>query len=413
MTSNAPPSVSPASLAASIAAIIVCCRLSSTQRSGESSDERLRFLERHRPIAGGSAIPPMADTWLVIRTPNRPRSWRASDPAATRAAVSRALARSSTSRTSVWPYLIAPARSACPGRGRVTSGRLAAGRALRHLALDVHRLLPVDPVAVANEQGDRGAGRAAVANAGDDLGAVAFDLHPAAAAVAALATTELGVQGVDIDLETRGHPVEGHHERLAVRLTRGEKSQHPSSILYEEIAHFRGRAIAIAPKNGAGPRLHGRGHEPTAARSLLRLRRRARLGSGNGRERSHHRPGDCRSHIGARLGEPLVEVLDHGRDGEPRWVVVETGAGQSSLAVARRVAEQARVRGLVPIAVDVYLRLRRVLEEELRHRTLMLILAPGSPLEPAREAIVSAAATSPRPHVLVSFRSTRPSTAGL
>ena len=103
----------------------------------------------------------------------------------------------------------------------------------------------------------------------------------------------------------------------------------------------------------------------------------------------------------------LVEVLDHGREGEPRWVVVETGAGASSLAVARRVADDARMRGFVPIAVDVYLRLRPLLDEELRHRTLLLILPPGAPLEPAREAMISAAAASPRPHVLVSFRSTR------
>ena len=81
--------------------------------------------------------------------------------------------------------------------------------------------------------------------------------------------------------------------------------------------------------------------------------------------------------------------------------------GQSALAIARRVAEQGRVRGFVPIAVDVYLRMRSLLEEELRHRTLMLILLPGSPVPPAREAILSAAAASPRPHVLVSFRSTR------
>jgi len=107
------------------------------------------------------------------------------------------------------------------------------------------------------------------------------------------------------------------------------------------------------------------------------------------------------------ITEPLVEVLDHGREGEPRWVVVETSAGPASLAAARRIAEHARVRGLVPIAVDVYLRLRSLLDEELRHRTLMLILAPGSPLEQARQAMIAAAATSPRPHVLVSFRSTR------
>jgi hypothetical protein len=41
-------------------------------------------------------------------------------PAATRVAVSRALERSRTLRTSEWPYLSAPARSAWPGRSRVT-----------------------------------------------------------------------------------------------------------------------------------------------------------------------------------------------------------------------------------------------------------------------------------------------------
>jgi DNA-binding NtrC family response regulator len=112
--------------------------------------------------------------------------------------------------------------------------------------------------------------------------------------------------------------------------------------------------------------------------------------------------------------EPLVEVLDHGRDGEPRWVVVVTAAGSASLAVARRLAEDARARGFIPIAVDVYLRLRSLLEGEIRHRALMLILPPGATLESARHAIVSAAAASPRPHVLVSFHSDRavPSLAG-
>src|SRR5260370_1075867 len=57
---------------------------------------------------------------LKISTPNVPRSLRATAPAATRVAVSRADDRSSTFRTSVWPYLSAPARSAWPGRSRVT-----------------------------------------------------------------------------------------------------------------------------------------------------------------------------------------------------------------------------------------------------------------------------------------------------
>ena len=52
--------------------------------------------------------------------PDSPRNVRATPPAATRAAVSRAEARSRTSRTSRVPYFRAPARSAWPGRTRVT-----------------------------------------------------------------------------------------------------------------------------------------------------------------------------------------------------------------------------------------------------------------------------------------------------
>ncbi len=52
-----------------------------------------------------------------------PYAWsssrRATSPRATRAAVSRALARSSTGRASVKSYFCIPTRSACPGRGRV------------------------------------------------------------------------------------------------------------------------------------------------------------------------------------------------------------------------------------------------------------------------------------------------------
>ena len=58
--------------------------------------------------------------------PNSRRSSFATPPAATRAAVSRALARSSTSRASSAPYLSMPAKSAWPGRTRVIGLRLTA-----------------------------------------------------------------------------------------------------------------------------------------------------------------------------------------------------------------------------------------------------------------------------------------------
>jgi len=68
---------------------------------------------------------PSVKTWLEIRIPAWASNWRASDPAATRAAVSRALARSRMSRRSSRSYLAPPARSAWPGRGRVTEARRA------------------------------------------------------------------------------------------------------------------------------------------------------------------------------------------------------------------------------------------------------------------------------------------------
>src|SRR4030081_3511902 len=57
---------------------------------------------------------------LRISIPNWPSSLRATPPAATLVAVSRAEDRSSTLRTSVCPYLRAPARSAWPGLSLVT-----------------------------------------------------------------------------------------------------------------------------------------------------------------------------------------------------------------------------------------------------------------------------------------------------
>src|ERR1700675_4381437 len=66
-------------------------------------------------------MPPISDTQPRTWTPNGATRHLATPPTATRAAVSRALARSRMLRTSRWLYLRAPARSACPGRGRVTA----------------------------------------------------------------------------------------------------------------------------------------------------------------------------------------------------------------------------------------------------------------------------------------------------
>ena len=191
-TSNTPPIVSPFERASSIRAIIAASAAGSGQRSGEASASSRARVQ----LAGSTATPPTSAVNDQTSMPSSRRNARATAPAATRAAVSRADARSSTLRTSLKPYFSAPARSAWPGRTRVT-GRRALVAALGLLAQgvgrlvvqrpDLHDLGPVLPVAVADEQQHRRAERPAVAHAAEDLGPVLFDRLTGAAAVALLA----------------------------------------------------------------------------------------------------------------------------------------------------------------------------------------------------------------------------------
>ena len=100
---------------------------------------------------------------------------------------------------------------------------------------------------------------------------------------------------------------------------------------------------------------------------------------------------------------PLIEVLDHGREGDPRWVVADARNAVQAAAIARRAAAQARRRGFVPVLVDLYGRLWDAMADDLRERALLLIghFASGVPF--GRAALVRAAAHSPRPHVLMTF----------
>jgi DNA-binding NtrC family response regulator len=83
-------------------------------------------------------------------------------------------------------------------------------------------------------------------------------------------------------------------------------------------------------------------------------------------------------------------------------------AGLAPRLLVDAAAEEARSRGFVPIAVDVYVRLRALLIEELRERALVLIARSPVPVEIARAALVDAAARSSRPHVLLTLRAAVP-----
>ncbi len=65
-----------------------------------------------------------------------------------------------------------------------------------------------------------------MADAGQDFGAVAFNRHPAPPAVPALTPAQLRVERIHVEIEARGHAIEGNHEGLSVRFAGAEKSQH-------------------------------------------------------------------------------------------------------------------------------------------------------------------------------------------
>ena len=122
-TSNLPPSDSFSLRRRSISSTIASETSASRQRTGESSTPSKS--SGASSSRSGAVTEAIWITWLWTLTPTAERKPFAIVPAATRAAVSRALARSRTLRTSVKPYFCSPARSACPGRGRCDSSTSA------------------------------------------------------------------------------------------------------------------------------------------------------------------------------------------------------------------------------------------------------------------------------------------------
>ena len=163
----------------------------------EAPDRRLvdvlEVLRASGRPARGASTPVIWITCEKTSTPSSRRNALATAPPATRAAVSRALARSRTFRTSVSPYFCVPDEVGVAGPRQVDLGDRRLDRPR------VHPLLPVRVVAVGDLERDRAAERPAVADAAGDLDLVALDLHPAAAAVAELAAGEIAVQRVAIE----------------------------------------------------------------------------------------------------------------------------------------------------------------------------------------------------------------------
>ncbi len=98
----------------------------------------------------------------------------------------------------------------------------------------------------------------------------------------------------------------------------------------------------------------------------------------------------------------LTEVLDHGRDGEPRAIVADLRPSAAK-SVAGRIATDAVARGYMPIAVDLYRRTMLTIGDDISDRTLLL-LATTHNTALARQAFLDAASRTARPHVLLTLR---------
>ena len=219
-TSNTPPTVSPAFLAASISAIIAVAASGSAQRTGLSSTAARRLPGR-RPRRGRPRVP-MRSTWLRTSMPAA-ASRHLGQPAGGDARGRLARARALEHVAQVVGQVLERAREVGVAGPRVLERAALLG--LRRLRIGRHHVRPVRVVPVADEQGDGAAERHAVADAGEHLHRVALDLHAAAAAVAALAPPQVGVDGGAVHGQARGQALDDDGERGAVRFAGGQEAQ--------------------------------------------------------------------------------------------------------------------------------------------------------------------------------------------
>src|SRR5205085_4476041 len=100
----------------------------------------------------------------------------------------------------------------------------------------------------------------------------------------------------------------------------------------------------------------------------------------------------------------LVEALDHGREGHPRWVVAAVRRSVFT-DTAESIANAASARGYVAVPLGDYMRERVLNPRQFDERTLLLLDTRGDPAR-AHSMLLQAASRSARPHLLLTLRTT-------
>jgi len=120
------------------------------------------------------------------------------------------------------------------------------------------------------------------------------------------------------------------------------------------------------------------------------------------RVRLHFACGMVRLDADANLTS-LLEAMDHGRDGYPRWITIERINARDIPHEAERICASAASRGFVPLGIDAYMRKLVVGDTDLDERTLLLLDTAGEPFR-SHSVLLHAAARSARPHLLLTLR---------
>ena len=102
--------------------------------------------------------------------------------------------------------------------------------------------------------------------------------------------------------------------------------------------------------------------------------------------------------------DTMLDLLDHGCDGEPRWIALDAATPNDAVSLVRVVAAEAERRGYVPLSAERFTELASRLPDAYGQRTFALLQTCRAPAVPDPSALVMAAAINPRPHVLITIR---------